>query len=91
MRANKKTPQPEWLTTKQFGELTQFDDRTIIENIKKGTIPALKFGREYRIHRSFLDQFKPATISQNQSAVWSVSEMRVTDAPQPTKTTKNNT
>lgn len=56
--------QPQWLTPKQFAEEVQFNVRTILDYIKKGFIPALKLGRVYRIHRSVLEGFKPATNAE---------------------------
>lgn len=42
---------PEILTVKELAEFLKVSDQTIIRAIKKGSLKALKAGREWRIER----------------------------------------
>jgi excisionase family DNA binding protein len=91
----KSYQQVEWLTPKEFADLTGFAYRTILEHIRQKRIPVFQLGRECRIHHSFLDQFKqlkpaPEPASEGVS-VGSVTTRMLKNDLQPPKTTLNNT
>ena len=45
------------LTVKEVAQELKVSERWITQQITNGTLPAVKFGKTYRIYRSDLDEF----------------------------------
>ena len=45
------------LTVKEVAQELKVSDRWITQQISEGNLPAVKFGKTYRIYRSDLDEF----------------------------------
>jgi len=56
MKAN-KFETPEILTAKQLAEYLQMDEHTIYRLAKKGKIPAMKIGAEWRFKKNLIDKW----------------------------------
>jgi len=56
MKAN-KFETPEILTAKQLSEYLQMDEHTIYRLAKKGKIPAMKIGAEWRFKKNLIDKW----------------------------------